>query len=64
MQNTSLHNYENEYYRTRLTYSFEAAEIARFIARKLGLDDDITECIAHSHMTLVILHLVIQVKML
>ncbi|APR98124.1 deoxyguanosinetriphosphate triphosphohydrolase [Wolbachia endosymbiont of Folsomia candida] len=42
-------NYEHDYYRTRLTHSLEVAQIARSIARRLSLNEDITECIALAH---------------
>jgi dGTPase len=42
-------NHEGDYYRTRLTHSLEVAQIARGIARKLSLNEELTEAIALSH---------------
>ena len=37
-----------DYYRTRLTHSIEVSQIARTIARILGLDEDLSEVLALS----------------
>src|SRR6266404_2629670 len=44
-----LVNPGGDYHRTRLTHTLEVAQIARTIARQLGLNEDLTEAVALSH---------------
>jgi dGTPase len=40
---------EGDHFRTRLTHTMEVAQISRDIARAMGLNEDLAECIALAH---------------
>jgi len=42
-------NTEGDHYRTRLTHSMEVSQIARTLARSLGLNEDLSESLSLSH---------------
>jgi len=42
-------NIEGDHYRTRLTHSMEVSQIARTLARHLGLNEDLSETLSLSH---------------
>src|SRR4029450_4978131 len=41
--------YEGDHLRTRLTHQIEVSQIARSVARALGLNEDLTEAVALGH---------------
>jgi len=42
-------NHEGDNYRTRLTHSLEGAQIGRTVARAMGLNEELTECLVLGH---------------
>ena len=42
-------NTEGDHYRTRLTHSMEVSQIARTLARSMGLNEDLSEALSLSH---------------